>query len=214
MWRYARISEELDSIFESAWFSYVVSIMTILDAICIITVIVIEYIMLSLIHRDFLLFQKYIAEGFYQNSSQIVVYLNKTLTKAHETRSNFEVGHIILSVVILTILSLFIMEMISKLIFTPRMFLKRKLEILEAIIIVISFGLDLTLVIGKSDIASIVSLVTLIRLWRVGLVLDVFLTNKHITRQKKIHSLKTRRNELKTELESLKQIKERNNANT
>lgn len=172
MWRYKKISEELESIFESVLFNYIVNILTIIDAICIITVVVLEYMMLSLIHRDFLLFRKFIAEGFSQDVAQIEVYFNKTITKAHKINSSFEIGHLILSAIILTILGLFIFEVILKLIFTPKMFLKRKLEILEAVIIFISFGFDLMLVTATSNIISIVSLVTLIRLWRVGLVLD------------------------------------------
>lgn len=183
MWRYARISEKLHTIFESVKFNFFVNLLTIIDGICIITVIVLDYVMLSLIHRDYLLFKKLVTEGFTQNIPKITAYLNKTVTRAKKIQHDFEIGHIVLSAIILSIISLFVIEIILKLIFIPKIFLKRKLEIFEAIIIVITFCLDLTSIIAKNNLISIISLITLIRLWRIGLVLDgkkIYLKNQNL----------------------------------
>ncbi|CAF0789677.1 unnamed protein product [Brachionus calyciflorus] len=134
--------------------------------------------------------------------------LNVTIVKmkkAEKTKPNFELAHLILTVIILTILSLFIIEILTKLIFTPRIFIKRKFEILEAIVIIVSFGFDLTLIIGKDDILSIIGLATLIRLWRVGLILEEITARKHAEAQKEIHNLKLLKNEMHKQLTDLKQ---------
>lgn len=169
---FVRISEKLHTIFESVKFNFIVNVLTIIDAICTITVITFEYIMLSLVHRDYITFKKLVTEGLTQSIPKVTVYLNKTLTRAHKIQNNFETGHLILSAIILSIISLFIFEIILKLIFVPRIFLKRKLEIFEAVVLIITFGLDLTSTIAKNNITSIISLVTLTRLWRIGLILD------------------------------------------
>lgn len=65
----------------------------------------------------------------------------------------------------LAILCLFIIEIIIKLIFTPKSFLKI-LEIFDVFVILVSFSLNIYLFNKKHHIHSITGLITMLRLWR------------------------------------------------
>jgi hypothetical protein len=62
----------------------------------------------------------------------------------------------------LTILGVFILEIVAKLIFDPKSFLKL-LELLDVIIVTVSFGLNLFLLVNNIQIHTITGLITLLR---------------------------------------------------
>ncbi|CAF0789658.1 unnamed protein product [Brachionus calyciflorus] len=205
---YKSISGKLEKYLNSTGFHTIINILTVIDCICIIIILILEYVELSIIHNDFLEFQKTLRDENFKDINLLQKTLNVTLEqvkRTETTRPNFRLAHIILTVIILTILSLFIIEILTKLIFTPRIFIKRKFEILEAIVIIVSFGFDFTLLIGRDEILSIIGLATLIRLWRIGLILEEITARKHAEAQKEIHNLKLLKNEMHKQLTDLKQ---------
>ena len=64
----------------------------------------------------------------------------------------------------ISILCMFVVEILVKLIFTPRVFIK-VWEILDALVVVISFGLNIYLI--KQELGMIVLFITILRLWRI-----------------------------------------------
>ena len=76
----------------------------------------------------------------------------------------------VLKYVGVSILGIFIVEIILKLIFTTKAFLKSKLEIFDAIIVIISFILDI--VFFDHHAASAFELLTLLRLWRIARIIN------------------------------------------
>lgn len=169
---YDKISKKIDIYFNSNWFNYIINALTLIDCTCVLIVLTLEYIELSLINKKYLEFSKLLTENAFSHNYNKLIVDKKLLNKFITDQSKFEIAHVILTSVILTILGLFIIEIVLKLIFTPRIFLKQKFEIIEAIVIVISFALDLTLLFGNLEILSIISLATLIRLWRIGLIVN------------------------------------------
>ncbi len=72
----------------------------------------------------------------------------------------------------MSILSFFVLEVIVKIIVMPRIFLKHKLEILDAIVIILSFSLNVYLLFRKDDLESVVGLFALLRLWRIWEIIN------------------------------------------
>lgn len=70
----------------------------------------------------------------------------------------------------LTILCLFLVEILTKLIFNTHHFLKSKLEIFDGIIVIISFALDVAFLDGEASPA--IGLITLLRLWRIARIVN------------------------------------------
>ena len=96
--------------------------------------------------------------------------------------------------------------------------MKHKIEIADAIIVFISFILDLVFLnddavgglVGKlislsPDISKYLGLLTLLRLWRVLRVINGFILGAKQAADKRVHEQKKRVEELEKELAALKQ---------
>ena len=70
----------------------------------------------------------------------------------------------------LVILAVFLVEIIIKLIFNTRVFLKTKLEIFDSIIVIVSFILDI--VFFNSDTTIAFQFILLLRFWRVARIVN------------------------------------------
>ena len=73
----------------------------------------------------------------------------------------------ILKITIIIILSVFVVEILFKLVFLFKMFIRSKFEIFDAFIIVVSLGVNIFLLMNKKMVMSIGGLLTLFRLWRI-----------------------------------------------
>ena len=82
----------------------------------------------------------------------------------HQAHLIFHVLEMIFKYTSITILGMFVVEFIVKLIFTPRVFIK-VWEILDALVVVISFGLNIYLI--NQDLGMSVLFITILRLWRI-----------------------------------------------
>jgi hypothetical protein len=66
----------------------------------------------------------------------------------------------------LSILSIFMIELLFKIIFLNKDIIKSKLEIFDAIVVVVSFVLELVF-LGKKDLETIGAIISLFRFWRI-----------------------------------------------
>ena len=163
---YKTISDKLRKILSSQWFNHCINVLTIIDCLSVIIVLIIEYIELSIINKDYLRITKLFLQASKRTNTSEIMNLNETLANLeyyNPNVSDFKIASKILTTIILTILGFFILEIIIKLIFLPRIFTERKFEIAEALVIVISFILNLSLIFEKVQVLSVISLVTLIR---------------------------------------------------
>lgn len=98
--------------------------------------------------------------------SSVQQNFDQSIAQQRKTRKNlhlfFEILEKICEFGSLTILGIFILEIIAKLIFDPKSFLKL-LELLDIIIVTVSFGLNLFLLINNIQIHTITGLITLLR---------------------------------------------------
>jgi len=112
----------------------------------------------------------------------------------------------------------FLIKVCFKIYFTWDHFIKHKIEIADAIIVFISFILDLVFLnddavgglVGKlislsPDISKYLGLLTLLRLWRVLRVINGFILGAKQAADKRVHEQKKRVEELEKELAALKQ---------
>jgi hypothetical protein len=103
------------------------------------------------------------------NSSTFKEHLNKTSGEHHELNHshNFhlflEVIEEILKYTSLTILSIFVLEILLKLILMPNIFVKSKWEIPDAIVVLLSFSLNIFLLFKQNEMESIAGLIALLR---------------------------------------------------
>ena len=90
--------------------------------------------------------------------------------KSQNTMQNNYIFHFILKLaeniikyISLAIVAFFVIELIFKIIFMPKIFIKNKFEIFDAIVVVISFIISVLLIYYKSLIYTMGALVTLLR---------------------------------------------------
>ena len=70
----------------------------------------------------------------------------------------------------LSILGLFIIEIIVKLVFNTHHFIRSKLEILDAVVVIVSFILDI--VFFSNDASIALELLIVLRLWRIARIVN------------------------------------------
>ena len=101
----------------------------------------------------------------------LTFYHGLASTESHQEHHNlhlfFHVIENILKYTSLTILAFFVLEVIVKLIFSPKVFIESKFEIFDAFVVVISFGVNTFLLFNKHLVMSVGGLLTLLRLWRI-----------------------------------------------
>ena len=97
-------------------------------------------------------------------------------------------------------------EVAFKVYFTFDHFISHKIEVLDAIIVVVSFILDLVF-LNDDAVGGIVGLLTLLRLWRVLRVINGFILGAKQAADKRVHEQKRIVQELEKEIEKLKSSK-------
>jgi hypothetical protein len=106
----------------------------------------------------------------HKNSSN----LENSINKYH----SLEILLIVLKYIGVTILGIFLIEIVLKISFTTKSFFKSKLEIFDAIIVIISFILDI--VFFDHHASSAFELLTLLRLWRIGRIVNGISLRKYL----------------------------------
>jgi hypothetical protein len=104
----------------------------------------------------------------------------------------------------LTILSLFVVELIFKLVFIREEFFKSKLEMFDAFIVVVSFILDIVFIDKKSAVATLGSIFVLFRFWRIIRIVNGIIMTVEKRAEAKIEKLKIGMNALIKEIDNLK----------
>ncbi|CAF0817140.1 unnamed protein product [Brachionus calyciflorus] len=163
---YKLISRFVKKTIDSQWFNHCINFLTIINCLSVIVVLIIEFIELSIINREYTKLTKDILKESIRFDLIEPNDLNETLSnfiKYDPTIPDFKIAYSILSIIVLTILCLFLIEIVIKLIFLPSIFKRRKFEIAEALIVFISFVLNLSLFFEKVRVLSVISLITLIR---------------------------------------------------
>ena len=136
-------NNKIKSFLESHKFHTIIVILVIVDCLCVAIELIIEHL------------EKYVLGN------------NDADDKHSHSHLYFHIIENILKYTSLTILALFVIEIIVKLIFVPRIFIKLKWEILDALVVIISFGVNLYLLFNKHLVTSVGIFLTLLRLWRI-----------------------------------------------
>lgn len=158
---YKIISNYAKGFFESKLFHHFINTLTIINCIAILIILVIEHTELSTINREFLhLSEEFLKGNDNKSMEKFIIHFEKKHPKLIDLQILFKT----LAILSLSILGIFLIEIIFKIIFLPKIFAQRQFEILEALIIVISFILNLSLLFEKIQVLSVISLITLIRL--------------------------------------------------
>ena len=103
----------------------------------------------------------------------------------------------------IVILGLFLIEIVVKLYAFGLDFFHHKLEVFDAIVVIVSFALDIAYS-GNMDAWDAVGLLVLLRLWRVVRIVNGIALSVKIEMDEKMHHLKEEIVELKTQLEHYK----------
>ena len=103
----------------------------------------------------------------------------------------------------IVILGLFLIEIVVKLYAFGLDFFHHKLEVFDAIVVIVSFALDIAYS-GNMDAWDAIGLLVLLRLWRVVRIVNGIVLSVKIEMDEKMHHLKEEIVELKTQLEHYK----------
>lgn len=157
---YKTISNFSKELFESNIFHHFINTLTVINCVAILIILVIEHTELSTINREFLnLSQEFLKKNQKKGIEIFIIHFEMK----HPKLIDFQIVYRTLAILSLSILAIFLFEIIFKIIFLPKIFAHRQFEILEALIIVISFILNLSLLFEKIQVLSVISLITLIR---------------------------------------------------
>eukprot|EP00118_Oscarella_pearsei_P001340 m.7203 g.7203 ORF g.7203 m.7203 type:complete len:287 (+) comp17997_c0_seq1:34-894(+) len=99
----------------------------------------------------------------------------------------------------ITVLSCFLLEIILKLYAMDISFLKHKLEVFDAVVVIVSFALDVAYS-GNEDAWDGVGLLILLRLWRVTRIINGIIISVKKKSEKQAHELNVQINILKEKL--------------
>jgi hypothetical protein len=154
----------LDTLFHSKRFNIFINVLVIINFILVITDLTLEYVELSLIDREFKRFQFELRKSLENDEIEAILKFKFSDTKTYsDVRKIFRI-------ILISISGFFIFEQLTKLIFLPKIFIHNKLEILDAIFVMISFVSALFVLVNSRDLLSVVTLLTLIRLWRLSVL--------------------------------------------
>ena len=105
-----------------------------------------------------------------KNHDQSLSNSTKAINIENQDHINDNLISYILKYVGLTILGIFLVEIVIKLAFNTRAFLKSKLELFDSTIVIASFVLDI--VFFDHSAHSAFELITLLRLWRIARIVN------------------------------------------
>ncbi|XP_071502371.1 voltage-gated hydrogen channel 1-like [Diadema antillarum] len=104
----------------------------------------------------------------------------------------------------LTILSIFMLELIVKILVFQMEFFRSKLEVFDGLVIIVSFVLDILSLIYEEEFAA-AQLIVLLRLWRIVRVVNGVILSVETQAEKKIEQQKHLCEEVEHELEKFRQ---------
>ncbi|KAG8597765.1 hypothetical protein GDO81_002382 [Engystomops pustulosus] len=104
----------------------------------------------------------------------------------------------------IAVLSFFLLEIVGKLYAFRLEFFHHKFEVFDAIIVIISFIIDVVYV-TREDIFSAVGLLILLRLWRVARIVNGVILSVKSRAEEKIHKLKEKQETLLARVSQLEQ---------
>ncbi|XP_044146545.1 voltage-gated hydrogen channel 1-like [Bufo gargarizans] len=104
----------------------------------------------------------------------------------------------------ISILSFFLLEILGKLYAFRLELLHHKFEVFDAVIVIISFIIDVVY-ITREDIFNAVGLLILLRLWRVGRIVNGVILSVKSRAEEKIHKLKEKQETLLARVSQLEQ---------
>lgn len=107
----------------------------------------------------------------------------------------------------ITILSIFMLEIIAKLVADRHHFLSHKIEILDAFVVVTAFAFDIAILFfDENDALVAVGLLILFRLWRIVRIVNGVILSVKTECDERVHALKAKLSEIE---EKLKETEER-----
>ncbi|XP_044131708.1 voltage-gated hydrogen channel 1-like [Bufo gargarizans] len=104
----------------------------------------------------------------------------------------------------LSVLSFFLLEIVGKLYAFRLEFFHHKFEVFDAVIVIISFIIDVVY-ITREDIFNAVGLLILLRLWRVARIVNGVILSVKSRAEEKIHKLKEKQETLLARVSQLEQ---------
>ena len=171
-------TELIKKLFHSHKFHKAIVILVIIDCLCVAVELIIEHIDVYVLGYDGDMKKSDDLPATYSAnksvSNGVTDYNNATSTSySKPTDPNYNL-HLFLAVLAkilkitsIIILSVFVVEILFKLVFLFKMFIRSKFEIFDAFIIVVSLGVNIFLLMNKKMVMSIGGLLTLFRLWRI-----------------------------------------------
>ena len=99
------------------------------------------------------------------------------------------------------ILSMFMIELVLKLWADHRHFIRHKIEVLDAFVVVVSWVVDVALVFFDSTSLLAIELLLLLRLWRVFRIVNGIIVAVKTKADERVHTFKVQNKELQTKLQ-------------
>ena len=220
--------KKMGTLLESHTFHIVIIVLIVIDCMCVLGEIFIDYIdiVVNTVPKT-MQHSSEISQNHNHNHNEIELKTNNhsslSSSSSHQHQHGehrflhpsiheaFELMEEFFKYLSLIILTLFMIELVLKLTFIPRIFLKHKLEIMDAFVVVISFVVAISLVRVKHVIHSFSGLLTILRLWRITeIVNNVLVLNQQKNEikmeelNKRIESYKKCNEQLSSELNELK----------
>jgi hypothetical protein len=167
-------SKLIKELLHSHQFHKAIVMLVIIDCLCVAVELIIEHIDVYVLGYDG---DKKILENTISNSNRTIIFdtiLNSTsIDFIKQNDSNYNL-HLfmsvlakILKIISIIILTVFLIEIVFKLVFLTSIFIRSKLEIFDAFIIILSLAVNFYLLFNKKLVMSIGGLLTLFRLWRI-----------------------------------------------
>ncbi|XP_067932631.1 voltage-gated hydrogen channel 1-like [Watersipora subatra] len=125
--------------------------------------------------------------------------LKKEIIEAEEAEEPSLVAAEVLHYCSIAILSIFLLELFAKLFAMGKEFFHHKLEIIDAVIVVVSFALDIAF-IDSEGLSSVFGLLVLLRLWRIGRIVNGIVLSMKTQADKKLNKEKGLRQAAEAEL--------------
>ncbi|OWF46171.1 uncharacterized protein LOC110456083 [Mizuhopecten yessoensis] len=131
---------------------------------------------------------------------------NHTSSAHAHHHTNKELAEHILHYASLTILSIFVVEVVAKIYAEGTHLLKHKAEVFDAIVVLVSFTLDIIFIfVNVTDAAKdAAGLMVILRLWRITRIINGVIISVKMDADKKIEEQKVARSRAEEEVEKLK----------
>ncbi|XP_014668027.1 PREDICTED: voltage-gated hydrogen channel 1-like [Priapulus caudatus] len=100
----------------------------------------------------------------------------------------------------LAILSLFMVEIVVKLYAMRLSFFKHKLEMFDAVVVVVAFSLDIAFTTNKGGAVNGLNLLVILRLWRIARIVNGIILSMTAQAEKRLHREKREREAVEDEL--------------